>query len=343
MGAPVSVTSLASRPELVGLELPSDFAEKLGQAVWGGRIVAWSPEAKSRVWTPEARHKMSVAMKAYRASHPLTEEVRRSFDRRGVSHSEETKKNLSLKLKRFWQDPEKGTPQREKMRQVGIRRFANPAARVRRAEINKELWRDPEYRAKQIAARTGKALSEEHRCRISAGLIGKSFSKPNIGLALKGRTDSENTKKKKSLAHIRRFADPVIRAERRENNKRLWQDPKYRQNTVAAIMKSMAIRPNKPETLLGQFLDELFPCQYCYVGDGQLILGGCCPDFANADGQKKLIELYGDYWHRGENPQDRIDFFASFGFQTLVIWERELDDLEVLSQKLTKFHNEEPL
>ena len=38
MGAPVSVTSLASRPELVGLELPSDFAEKLGQAVWGEKF-----------------------------------------------------------------------------------------------------------------------------------------------------------------------------------------------------------------------------------------------------------------------------------------------------------------
>ena len=40
----------------------------------------------------------------------------------------------------------------------------------------------------------------------------------------------------------------------------------------------------------------------------------------------KLIELYGDYWHRGQDPQDRIDLFKDAGYECLVIWEHELNE-----------------
>jgi len=43
----------------------------------------------------------------------------------------------------------------------------------------------------------------------------------------------------------------------------------------------------------------------------------------NINGQKKLIELYGDYWHKGQNPQKRINYFKKYGFKTLIIWEKE--------------------
>jgi G:T-mismatch repair DNA endonuclease (very short patch repair protein) len=36
------------------------------------------------------------------------------------------------------------------------------------------------------------------------------------------------------------------------------------------------------------------------------------PDFI-CDEEKKVIEVYGDYWHRNDNPQDRINKFKKMG------------------------------
>lgn len=41
--------------------------------------------------------------------------------------------------------------------------------------------------------------------------------------------------------------------------------------------------------------------------------------------------------NRGENPQERIDLFKQYGYDTLVVWEKELDDLNVLGSKLSQF------
>ena len=72
--------------------------------------------------------------------------------------------------------------------------------------------------------------------------------------------------------------------------------------------------------------------EYKYTGDGDYIIGGMCPDFSNINGQKKVIELYGDYWHSEEvrelslkeEEQRKITKYTEHGFACLVIWEREL-------------------
>ena len=110
----------------------------------------------------------------------------------------------------------------------------------------------------------------------------------------------------------------------------------YKERLVKAIMKGWQKRPNKPERLLIKFLNQIFPDEFKYVGDGQLILGGKCPDFLNINGKKKLIELFGDYWHSKErtgiepkeHERKRIEHFKRFGFDTLIIWEHELKDLK---------------
>ncbi len=111
-----------------------------------------------------------------------------------------------------------------------------------------------------------------------------------------------------------------------------WQS-KNREFISLAMKKR---QPNKRELELNALLQEL-SLPYRYVGDGQFILGGKCPDFLNTNGQKKLIELYGDYWHKGEDPQDKIDYFSQYGFKALVIWESELDKPTELRKKLLNF------
>lgn len=114
--------------------------------------------------------------------------------------------------------------------------------------------------------------------------------------------------------------------------KEMWQDPEFAQKMI----RSWHIKPTILEQVLDKILIEL-SLPYRYVGDGDFILGGKCPDFLNTNGQKKLIELYGDYWHQGEDPQQRIDYFGKFGFQTLIIWEHELKAQMKLKEKLLQF------
>jgi very-short-patch-repair endonuclease len=76
---------------------------------------------------------------------------------------------------------------------------------------------------------------------------------------------------------------------------------------------------------------------YKYVGGGDLVIAGKIPDFVNINGQKKLIELYGSYWHRNDDPNNRIELFKEYGWKTLIIWEDELKMEEILKEKLLKF------
>lgn len=77
--------------------------------------------------------------------------------------------------------------------------------------------------------------------------------------------------------------------------------------------------------------------EWKFTGDFSFMINGKNPDFTNINGQKKLIELFGDYWHKDDNPQDRIDVFKPFGWDTLIIWERELKDIKQLKRKIFDF------
>lgn len=111
------------------------------------------------------------------------------------------------------------------------------------------------------------------------------------------------------------------------------------------LSKSMHLKPNKPETFLIKLLNINFPKEYKYVGGFKFFLGGKNPDFMNVNSKKKLIELFGDYWHKDEDPRNRIKHFKKYGFDTLVIWEKELKEKNInrLNKKLIKFHNKKKI
>ena len=90
--------------------------------------------------------------------------------------------------------------------------------------------------------------------------------------------------------------------------------------------------PNKTEIYLESIISDF---GFSFVGDGKLIVRNKCPDFW--DGGTKLIEMFGDYWHRGEDPQPRIDLFKVEGYDCLVIWEHELKNPENVLERVSRF------
>jgi len=76
-----------------------------------------------------------------------------------------------------------------------------------------------------------------------------------------------------------------------------------------------------------------------------VVINNLNPDFTNCNGQKKVIEIFGVYWHKDENPIDRINKYKEFGFDCLVLWENELNtdrfkeaNIEATINKIIEFH-----
>lgn len=145
-------------------------------------------------------------------------------------------------------------------------------------------------------------------------------------------TKRPEVRKKMNKTHIGK-----LRPEHSKFMKSLWEDVGYREKQLKAMFKGFNLKPNKPEKFLINLLQKLYPDEWKFVGDGQIFIARRVPDFVNVNGQKKIIELYGDYWHRNDNPQDRIDLFAQYGYQTLIIWEHELKNKAELKTKLQEF------
>lgn len=118
-----------------------------------------------------------------------------------------------------------------------------------------------------------------------------------------------------------------------ETKRKQLQDPEY----VRRLFTACGTRPNKPEKKLTALLNKYFPNEWKYVGAGEVILGGKCPDYINVNGKKKLIELNGEYWHRNDNPEERIKWFKQYGFDTLVLWTKELKQENETVQKIKDF------
>lgn len=128
-----------------------------------------------------------------------------------------------------------------------------------------------------------------------------------------------------------------------ESHQGIKQSKELIEKRMKAIMDSNRNKPNKKELqLINIIKNEKLP--YKFVGDGKIWINGKNPDFINTNHQKKIIEFYGNYWHRdekvnngGDGGQERKEIFAEYGYTTLIIWEGELENEEKLLIKIKEF------
>lgn len=183
--------------------------------------------------------------------------------------------------------------------------------------------------------RLGAITTEETKQKISMARKGKYLGRVhNMPLASRLKLSRE----RKGIVipeHVKRKMS--------QTRKKMWQDPEYRDRTIKNSRKAMSIHPNKPETIVLGLLNELFPNDWEFVGDGKVVIEGKIPDFINTNGQKKIIEMYGDYWHGEkarcyeETEEGRIALFKKYGYSTLIVWENELKDIDKVKDKIKEF------
>jgi len=140
-------------------------------------------------------------------------------------------------------------------------------------------------------------------------------------------------RKRQSEGHKKYDNQPGTKKIRRERAKQLWQNPEYIKKSLKALEK----KPTNPEKVF----DDMTPEIVRYTGnrawwrkldDGK----NHNPDF-KVTGQYKVIEIFGDYWHKGEDPQELIDLYALAGIECLIFWEHEV--YEKPQQVMERTHN----
>jgi G:T-mismatch repair DNA endonuclease (very short patch repair protein) len=156
------------------------------------------------------------------------------------------------------------------------------------------------------------------------GIKCPQISKSKIGHAVSEET-LEKLKKSRALFGSRPpwNKGKNYTPEQIEKYKARWRDPEYKDRILKQMTRKAGKRPNNLEVRFDKFLQSNFPNQWKYVGNGEVWLGGKCPDWINVDGEKKVIELFGTFWHKPEDEKVRTEHFKQFGFDTIVVWDYE--------------------
>lgn len=106
-----------------------------------------------------------------------------------------------------------------------------------------------------------------------------------------------------------------------------WDDPSRAEKHLQKLFRSVRKKPTKLEKLV----DKISPSNVCYAGDRKALFRfkdghrwrWKNPDFV-IEGQNKVIEAFGSYWHSEEEEPELIKAFKGIGIKCLVVWENDV-------------------
>jgi len=282
--------------------------------IWDNRIKAFRKYLKWHCWNDPEYRKLQRAKTQEQWLNP-------EFRKKITSIQSET-------LKKLWTDPEFRKGQIDRLNILWSKPEYQEMQRLKTQRESKARWLNPDYR-NQMSERMSKQTK-------------KYWENPEN----RNRKSIESGLQMKKL-----WTDPEFRARQiiiqSERMKKRWANPESRQALVDVLMNK---KPNKPESLINAFT----PFNVRYIGngiwwrtlkivdiDGNTDIIYKNPDF-KVKGQNKLIEVFGDYWHKDDDPEYWYKVWKDNGYELLVIWEHEIkNDLEKVLIKIANFINQD--
>lgn len=136
---------------------------------------------------------------------------------------------------------------------------------------------------------------------------------------------------------------PEFKEKCRKISTEVMSDKTRREVILNLAYKNLSIKPNKPEKQIINLIKQN-NLPFNYVGDGKIWFSNnnhsFNPDFLSKN-PKHIIEVFGDYWHKDTQKLDkeRIRTYKKYGYKTLIIWEHELKNKDIVLNKIRKFIN----
>jgi hypothetical protein len=127
--------------------------------------------------------------------------------------------------------------------------------------------------------------------------------------------DEAQSKRKESLS---KYWESASEEERKAHGKKIQRGRKKWHVDTGSY------KPNKLELRVEAYLNEHFPGEWQF-NTGEVLVAGFVPDFVRADGSNNLLEVFGSYWHRDDNPNRKKAIYKKAGFACAVIWEHEFN------------------
>jgi len=253
---------------------------------------------------------------------------------KGKKQSEEVKKKISESLKKAYATGKHDFTMKGKHHSDETRRKMS----ISRSKEKHPFW------GKHLSEDAKRKMSETKKRQFATG----ERIHPNYGKHL-----SEETKKKISDAqrgekhhYFGKYFSTEHRHRQSVSALKNWQNEELAKKRIA----SFNLKPNGMELYLDYILQNNFPDEWKFVGDGQVIIGGLCPDFINVNGKKKIIELFGHFWHDGDlalrgisshrTEEGKKKVYGEIGYDTLVIWDDELNNERKVIEKIKGFQDD---
>lgn len=212
----------------------------------------------------------------------------------------------------------------------------------------------------------GKHIRQYINGHNTRGIKRSAKTKKKISITCLTRRNTEKFKRNLSNVSKKRWTKLEYRLKMSNLLRDLWKTKKYRTNVIIGLKKAhnkksesfkrlwstkeysisqakaMGRKPNKLETVFNDFLQKIVPSKYKYVGNGDFWIERFNPDFIN-EKNKKIIELFGDYWHNLpkaiKKDKLRLSTYSKYGYDTLVIWESDFkNNLFTISKTILNFN-----
>lgn len=190
--------------------------------------------------------------------------------------------------------------------------FKKGVKHKKKSPWNKGLKKESDERVMRYSEKNKKPKSEEHKLKLS---ISKT---KNLKYDF-----CENCKISKSKT-VRKFCVSCAQKKRSEKYVNPMKGKKLSEEHKFKLLKSQKRSFTKPEMKVYEsYLDSIE-----YTGDRSKWVkfkDGTVknPDFIIKN-QRVVIEVFGDYWHKGEDPNILIRNYNEIGYDCLVLWESDI-------------------
>lgn len=242
--------------------------------------------------------------------------------------------------------------------------WGNASVRKNHSNGQKERWSNPQNRRSQKQKMVAWHSNPNNKQRLRQSLIAwrskpetiekmrigliKQYSNPSVHKKHSAsnikRYKDPNERERSRQQTLKRYTDPIERLKTGAQSAKRWADSSYKDKTINAIFKGMNLKPNKPETLLMNILNEHFPNEWMFTGDGKckIKIKHKLPDFVHIS-NKWVIEHFGSYIHTTlarkyhQTEKGRIELFAEANYKTLVLWDITELNKNLALEKIKKF------